>query len=33
MAKDKFHQNHRNKVHRRKQVVVNQQPENQTVFN
>ena len=33
MAKNKFNQNHENIVHRRKQVAVNQHPENQTVFN
>ena len=33
MTKNKFNQNHQNIVHRRKQVVVNQHPENQTVFN
>ena len=33
MAKNKFDQNHLNIVRRRKQVVVIQQPENQTVLN
>ena len=33
MAKNKFNQNHENIADRRKQVVVNQHPENQTVFN
>ena len=33
MAKNKCNPNHQNIVHRRKQVVVNQYPENQTVFN
>ena len=33
MAKNKFNQNHQNIVHRRTQVVVNQHPDNQTVFN
>ena len=33
MTKNKFNQNHQNIVHRLEQVVVNQHPENQTVFN
>ena len=33
VAKNKFDQNHHNLVCRQKQLVVNQQPENQTVFN
>ena len=32
VAKNTFDQNHRNIVHRRKQVAVNQHPENETVF-
>ena len=33
VAKNKFDHDHQNVVHRRKQFVVNQHPENQTVFN
>ena len=33
MAKKKFNQNYQNIVHRRKQVVVTEHPENQTIFN